>query len=88
MVRILLMGLPANSRFHSSAIAREQLDVHLVVQEGIHLQHASRLHHAIAANALLQQFHSEPPWGIRVLFRYFPILRDCVPLGNGPRKRP
>ena len=36
----------------------EQVDVHLVVQEAIHLQDAFRLHHAVAPDALFKQFHS------------------------------
>ena len=56
----------------------EQLNVHLVVQEGVHLQHTARLHHAIAANALFQQFHGNL-LGLRGHFRVSHYLRRSRP---------
>lgn len=56
----------------------EQLNVHLVVQEGVHLQHTARLHHAIAANALFQQFHRNL-LGLRGHFRVSHYLRRSRP---------
>ena len=35
----------------------KQRDIHLVVQKGVHLQNATRFHHALTSNALFQQLH-------------------------------
>ena len=50
-------AMPMPEALPLCAHGAEQGNVHLVVQKGVHLQNATRFHHALTSNALFQQLH-------------------------------
>ena len=86
MVRILLMGLPANSRFHFGHLG-EQLDVHLVIQEGVHFSTPPAF--TTPSRRMRSSNNStETSLGFGGHFRVSHYLRRSRPSWNDCRKRP